>query len=170
MWWRRTAGEFQRGKGPGNRAALRRLVEAGPPPGLIAYRGGEPVGWVALAPRSAYARLERSRVLAPVDDRPVWSVVCFFIARGHRRAGMTARLLAAAARWAAAHGSTCLEGYPIDTRGRATADAFAWTGLASAFERAGFREVARRSPSRPIMRRMLRRPAPAPRSAEARRG
>jgi molybdopterin synthase catalytic subunit len=93
--------------------------------------------------------------MAPVDDRPVWSVVCFFVTREWRGRGVTVRLLEAAARHAAAHGATLLEGYPIAAKSRQSA-AFVWTGLASAFEVAGFEEVARRSATRPVMRRALR--------------
>jgi GNAT superfamily N-acetyltransferase len=151
MWTRLPSAEFATGKGAGNKRAFRRLVESGVPPGILAYRGGEPVGWCAVAPRSAYRRLERSRVLAAVDDQPVWSVVCFFVARPYRRHGLTAMLLRAATDYAVKRGARIVEGYPVDSA--KTADAFAWTGLASAFRRAGFREVARRSPTRPIMRR-----------------
>ncbi len=164
MWPRLSAREFARGKGAGNRSAMRRLVAANERPGLIAYAGREPVGWVAVAPRAAYRRLETSRVLAPVDEQPVWSAPCFFIARGWRGRGMTAFLLEAAKAFAAKRGATTLEGYPIDTRGKRQADAFVWHGLPSAFATAGFAEVARRSPGRPIMRatlasRRARRPA-----------
>ena len=152
MWWRLVRSDFEKGKGAANREALRALVEAGPPPGLLAYDHRQPVGWCALAPREAYSRLARARTLKPLDARPVWSVTCFFVARPYRRRGVTAELLKAAARWAASRGATILEGYPVDTRGRSTADAFAYTGLPSAFEAAGFREAARPSPTRPIMR------------------
>jgi GNAT superfamily N-acetyltransferase len=164
MWPRLTAAEFARGKGAANRRAMRRLVAAGERPGLIAYAGREPVGWCALAPRAAYRRFERSRVLAPVDEVPVWSVPCFFVARGWRRRGVTAALLEAAKGFAARRGAVALEGYPIDPRGARLADVFVWHGLASAFRRAGFAEVARRSPTRPIMRAAL---APRVRRARA---
>jgi hypothetical protein len=85
MHWRRLAAAFERGKGRGNREALRRLISSGATPGLLAYAAGQPIGWCAVAPREAYPRLERSRVLRRVDSEPVWSVVCFFVARPHRR-------------------------------------------------------------------------------------
>ncbi|HET9951388.1 MAG TPA: GNAT family N-acetyltransferase [Candidatus Eisenbacteria bacterium] len=157
MFWKLPRGEFDRGKGEGNRRALRAIVRGGEVPGLLAYAGGEPVGWCAVEPRAAYAGLSRSRVLAPVDETPVWSVPCFFIARGWRRKGVTVRLLRAAAAHAAARGASFLEGYPIAPAKGAMADAFAWTGLVGAFEKAGFEEVARRSATRPIMRKRLRR-------------
>jgi GNAT superfamily N-acetyltransferase len=156
MFWKRTGAEFRRGKGEGNRRALRTVVRRGDVPGLIAYADGVPVGWCAVEPRERFAGLARSRVLAPVDDAPVWSVPCFFVARGWRRRGVTVALLRAAASHAASRGGRLLEGYPIaPKRGGKIADAFAWTGLVGAFEQAKFEEVARRSPTRPIMRRRL---------------
>jgi molybdopterin converting factor subunit 1 len=160
QWARLEAAEFRAGSGAPNKRRLQRLVKQGPPPGLIGYLGGEPVAWCALAPRASYRRLERSRTLAPVDDRPVWSVVCFFVARPHRKRGLTVRLLREAARHARAHGARILEGYPVEPNGK-TPDAFAWWGLAEAFRAAGFREVARRSSTRPIMRKTLRASASA---------
>lgn len=156
MFWRRTAQEFAAGKGAGNRAAMKRLVDAGEEPGLLAYVGDEPVGWCALAPRERFVRLTTSRVLKPVDDEPVWSVPCFFVARAHRRRGLTSKLLAAARKYAREHGARILEGYPVDPRKADVPDVFAYTGLASAFERAGFEVAARRSPGRPVMRCKLR--------------
>jgi GNAT superfamily N-acetyltransferase len=157
MFWKRSRGESGREKGDGNRRALRAIVRAGEVPGLLAYADGKPVGWCAVEPRAAYSGLARSRVLAPVDETPVWSVPCFFVARGWRRRGVTVRLLRAAAAHAAARGASMLEGYPIAPTKGPMADAFAWTGLVGAFEKAGFEEVARRSATRPIMRKKLRR-------------
>jgi len=156
MYWKRTRSEFECAKGEGNRRALRALVRRGAIPGLLAYAGGNPVGWCSLEPRSRFTALERSRILAPVDDAEVWSVPCFFVARGWRRRGVTVALLKAAAKHAAARGATMIEGYPTAPKRGALADAFAWTGIVGAFEKAGFREVARRSPTRPIMRRRVR--------------
>lgn len=155
MWPRVRHTEFVRGRGPANRRAFRRRVAAGPPPGVLAYVDGRPAGWCALAPRAEYPRLETSRVLAPVDARPVWSVVCFFVARPHRGKGLAKALLKAAVAFAARRGARIVEGYPVAPRAR-TADAFVWTGLATTFRAAGFREVARRSPTRPIMRYAVR--------------
>jgi GNAT superfamily N-acetyltransferase len=155
MYWRLPARRYAAGQGEGNRRAFRRLVMDGAAHGVLAYADGEPVGWCAIGPRSSFPRLAGSRILAPVDDRPVWSVTCFFIGAGHRRRGLSAGLLDAAAGHAARHGARLLEGYPHDPRGAAMAAAFAWTGLAAAFTRAGFEECARRSPGRPIMRRTL---------------
>ncbi len=156
MWFRRTRAEFKKGKGAANRRALKRLVDAGAPTGLLAYVGGEPAGWCAVAPREDFTRLERSRVLKPVDERPAWAVPCFFVAARFRRLGVSAALLEAAAKHAARSGATLLEGYPVEPRQRRMPDVFAYHGVASAFRAAGFNEVARRSATRPLMRRELR--------------
>ncbi|HSN90987.1 MAG TPA: GNAT family N-acetyltransferase [Anaeromyxobacteraceae bacterium] len=157
MWWRLPRARWVAGKGEGNRRALRRMVEGGVVPGLIAYRGGEPVGWVAVEPRDAYPGLDRSRTLARLDDRPVWSVPCFFVARAHRGTGVTRALLDAAVRHARGRGARIVEGYPVEYRG-GVADDWVFTGAPSTFRKAGFREVARRSPTRPVFRRILRGP------------
>jgi len=158
MWWRLPRAQFNRQKGAANKRALHRLVTADEPLGVIAYDGEEPIGWCAVGPRSSFPGLDRSRLLAAVDDRPVWSAPCLFVAKGHRKRGASAELLDAAARFAAAHGARELEGYPVDTAGAEQPAAFVWTGTPSAFARAGFEEIARRSPRRPIVRRTLRRP------------
>lgn len=156
MWWRRTPAAWTAGKGAGNRRALRRLVESDRPPGVIAYEGDEPVGWCALAPREDYVRLASARTLKPIDETPVWSVTCFFVARSHRRRGVTVALLNGAASFAARCGARMLEGYPVEPRKGNLPDVFAWTGLPGAFRKAGFVEAARPAATRPIMRRALR--------------
>jgi GNAT superfamily N-acetyltransferase len=150
-WWRMGQSEWLAKKGDGTKRKMRALVKKGPPPGLLAYAGDEPVGWCALAPREDYPRLSRSKILAPVDDAPVWSVTCFFVRRDWRRRSVTVALLIEAARWVATQGGRLLEGYPTDTD-KAQPAAFVFHGLLGAFRRAGFREVARRSKTRPIVR------------------
>ena len=152
MWWRQTRSEFEKNKGAKNRRAMKKLVSSGQVPGIIAYAGGEPVGWCAVQPRESYPSLERSRVLKRVDEQPVWSITCFFIARTHRGQGVSAALVKAAIAHARKHGAQIVEGYPVEPKKDRMPDAFAWTGLPAAFEKAGFIEVARRSPTRPIMR------------------
>lgn len=112
------------------------------------------IAWVAVAPRTAYKRLVRSRVAKPVDDRPAWSIVCLYVVKGHRGQGITVELIEGAVDWARRNGAEVVEGYPIDSE-RRLQSAFAWWGFASAFEKAGFAEVARRTPTRPLMRREL---------------
>ncbi len=153
MLWRTSRKAFEAGKGEGNRRAMKRVVDAGEIPGLLAYTGGKAIGWCALAPRERYPALGRSRIMAPVDERPCWSVACLFVDRRHRGAGVATGLLRAAVRFAGRAGAQLLEGYPVEPKkGRPVPDAFAWTGVPAAFRKAGFREVARRSPTRPIMR------------------
>ena len=152
MAWRLPSAEFRSGKGARNRRTLKRIVEKGNPPGVIGYRGGKPVAWCAVAPRSEYSFLGRSRVLRPVDDRPVWSISCLFVLRPHRRQGLSVQMLRAAAEFAARRGAEIVEGYPAVPYDGKVPDAFIWTGTASAFRAAGFTEVARRSKTRPIMR------------------
>ena len=120
-------------------------------PGIIAYARGEPVGWVALAPREEYVRFATARTLKPIDARPVWSVTCFFIARRYRGQGLMTRLIEAAASFARKRGATLLEGYPTNSK-RKTSDAFLYTGTRGAFTRAGFEIAARPSKSALIMR------------------
>lgn len=152
MFWRLPRKQFDAGKGAGNRRALKRLVSTEREPGLIAYLKREPIGWCALAPRQDYVALERSRILKPVDDQPVWSVSCLFIKKGYRRRGVSTRLLRAALEFAAKHGARIVEGYPVEPSMEKMPDPFLWHGIPSAFLRAGFREVERRSRTRPIMR------------------
>jgi GNAT superfamily N-acetyltransferase len=166
MFYRVRGREFERRWGRGNREDFRAVVEAGPPPGLLAYRDGEPVGWCAVAPRDAYRRILSSRVLKPVDDDPgVWSIVCFYVVRGERRGGLAAALLEAAVDYAATQGASAVEGYPRDTAGAARHANEMFVGSMSMFADAGFEEVARRSPQRPIMRRALPQRARRPRRA-----
>ena len=152
MYWRLARSEFDRRKGDGNRRAMYRVVKRGGEPGLLAYVNGEPAGWCSVAPREQFPGLARSRILKPVDDQPVWSITCLFIQKDHRRTGLSARLLAAAVKHVKRSGGKVVEGYPVEPRKDRMPDAFAWTGIASAYLRAGFREVARRSDTRPIMR------------------
>lgn len=155
MWWRLSQAEFEHRKGAGNRRGLHRLVLAGKSPGLLAYVDGQAVGWCCVGLRETFPRLERSRVLARVDARNVWSIVCFYIARGYRRQGLSIALTRAAVDFARLGGAEIVEAYPIDSRTQAYPDPYAYTGLVGTFREAGFREVVRRSPKRPIMRRFL---------------
>jgi GNAT superfamily N-acetyltransferase len=152
MFWRVQRSVFEKQKGLGNKEAMKALVAAGEVPGILAYRDGEPIGWCAVAPREHYPALERSRVLRPIDDTPVWSISCLFIDRRYRRQGISVELLKAAVDHVRTCGGTTVEGYPVEPRKDDMPAAFAWTGLASAFLRAGFVEAARGSPTRPIMR------------------
>lgn len=152
MWWRMTRSEFNKQKGSGNKQALKKIIDSGEIPGILAHADGQPIGWCSIAPREKFSTLERSRILQRVDEQPVWSVVCFFVAKPFRREGVTIELLKAAIEYAKKHGAKIVEGYPVDPKKGKTPDVFAYTGLASAFHQAGFVEVLRRSETRPIMR------------------
>jgi GNAT superfamily N-acetyltransferase len=155
MTWRLKRSDFEKQKGAGNKRALKRLVESGKLPGVIAYLQGRPAGWCAVAPREEYPVLGRSRVLSPVDEQPVWSISCFFIAREFRSRGVTRLLLEAALKFAGSQGAKIVEGYPHDLGESKLPPPFVWTGLLSSFMKTGFAEVARRSARRPIMRKVL---------------
>ncbi|HKA89662.1 MAG TPA: GNAT family N-acetyltransferase, partial [Haliangiales bacterium] len=134
-----------------------RIVKRGPPPGLLAFDGDTAVGWCQLTPRDDLPWLDRWRVLARVDETPMWSISCFFVRRGHRRKGVMSALIAGAVAAAERAGAPCIEAYPYDS-----APGCAYTGYASTFARAGFEEVARRTVDRPIMRRNLKGSRTAP--------
>jgi GNAT superfamily N-acetyltransferase len=152
MFWRLAHSDFMRQRGEMNRNAFKSSIDSGNVPGILAYASGQPVGWCSVAPRETFARLERSRVLKRIDDKPVWSVVCFFVARPFRRKGLSVKLLEAAVEYARRQGGKIVEGYPIDCTKDRKPDPFVYTGLASAFRKVGFVEVTRRSSNRPIMR------------------
>lgn len=134
-----------------NRADLKALVDANRTPGLIAYHGKVPVGWVSIARREEFARLRRSPVMKPVDDKPVWSIVCFVVPSAHRGQGVAHALLRGAIEYARKRGATLIEAYPVDKAGRSS-DETMWFGAKSMYDRAGFKEVARRKPARPVVR------------------
>ena len=134
-----------------NRARLKALVDAGRPPGLIGYRGKVPVGWISLGPREEFERLKRSPVMKPVDEKPVWSIVCFVVPAEYRHQGVAQALLKGAVAYARKQGATLIEAYPVDKPARSK-DEYMWFGAKSMYDKAGFKEVARRKPHRPIVR------------------
>ena len=120
-------------------------------PGLIGYRGKVPVGWISIAPREEFAKLKRSQVMKPVDENPVWSVICFVIPSEFRGQGISHLLLKGAIAYAKKRGARLIEAYPVDKPGRSSDDGM-WFGAKSLYDRAGFKEVARRKPTRPVVR------------------
>src|SRR5512137_1004499 len=146
MFWKLSRKEFEAGQGIRNRLAQKSIVDSDCVPGLLAYVEGKPAGWVAVEPRDKYPGLARSRVLKPLDDTPVWSVTCFFVDKKFREQGLTIRLLESAVAYVRSKGGTIVEGYPVEPRENGKmSPAFVYTGLASAFVQAGFKEAGRRS-------------------------
>lgn len=141
--------------GVDHKAQLCDLVESGVRPGLVGYADGRPAGWISLGPREDYLKLRRSRVMKPVDDAEVWSIVCTYVAKEFRGQGLQHRLVAAALDFARDNGVRLVEAYPVDKPERSHDD-FMFFGSRSLYERAGFTEVVRRSPTRLLMRRRLR--------------
>lgn len=154
MWNRQTNAEFQESNYEPNRRALQANLAADREFGILAYQDRTAVGWAALAPRTEYSRLDRSPVTRPVDDAVAWSVTCFVVRKSHRGRGVATALLAGAQARARDLGASVLEGYPVAPDGK-LGDTDAWHGLESMFLAAGFSEVARRKPRRPIYRKTL---------------
>jgi GNAT superfamily N-acetyltransferase len=150
-FWKLCGKAYEENTGESAHQMQKSIVDSGAVPGLLAYQGDEPVGWVAVEPRSVYPRLAHSRILKPVDDVEVWSVTCFFVAKQARRQGLTVKLLEAAVDYVNEQGGKIIEGYPVDAKKDMPAT-FIYHGTAAAFEKAGFVEVIRRSETRPIMR------------------
>lgn len=152
MWWRIKRAEFEQQQGDGNRQAMHDIVKSGKVPGILAYAGGQPIAWCSVAPREDYPVLGRSPNLKPIDDQPVWSVVCFFLAKPFRHQGLSVKILEAALEYAHSNGASIVEGYPIAPKKDHAPDIYAFTGIVSTFQKAGFVEAVRRSETRPIMR------------------
>ena len=134
-----------------NRAELKAITDSGTPPGLIAYRGKTPVGWISLGPREDFKRLEKSSIMKPVDDKPTWSVICFVVPAEYRGQGVAHALLEGGIAYAKKHGAKLLEGYPVDKKGPQN-DVNLWFGTKGMFDQAGFEVIARRKPARPVVR------------------
>jgi GNAT superfamily N-acetyltransferase len=151
MFWKLRGKDFSENIGDSARQMQKSIVDAKTVPGLLAYSEGYPIGWIAVEPRSQYPKLAHSRVLKPVDAQEVWSITCFFVEKNHRHKGITVELLKAAAEYVKSCGGKIVEGYPVDAQ-QNQPDPFVYTGTASAYKQAGFVEVARNLPTRPIFR------------------
>jgi GNAT superfamily N-acetyltransferase len=157
VYWRLRGKDWSLSSAGSNRRHFREIVERGPAPGLLAYRGETPVGWVSVGPREDFARLEASRIRPRLDDVAVWSIVCFVVARTERRQGLMQRLLTAAVDYARDHGAPAVEAYPVDPGGARVAAGTAYTGLLSTFEAAGFRTLHEiDSPQATVRRKIVR--------------
>jgi len=162
MHWRLTSSQFDKLKGDGNKKAMKKLVDKNKTIGIIAYIKNKPIGWCSVAPREDFLRLANSKILKPVDEKPVLSIVCFFINKEYRKQGLSSEIIEGAIEFckklseAKSRSSEkkikIVEGYPVEPYSENMPAAFAWTGFPNAFIKAGFKEVERRSKSRPIMR------------------
>lgn len=155
MAYRRSGqrGELPKGmtQSKANRAELKAITDSGTPPGLIAYDGKKPVGWISLGPREDFKRLEKSPIMKPVDDQPTWSVICFVVPSEYRGQGVAHALLEGGIAYAKKHGAKRVEGYPVDKKGPQNDDNL-WFGTKGMFDQAGFEVIARRKPTRPVVR------------------
>jgi GNAT superfamily N-acetyltransferase len=141
FWRYRAQGDGWR-TAAGNRADLEARVTEDPTPGLVAVESERVVGWCSLGPRSAFERLQRSRTIPQLDDRPSWAIVCFVVARDARGTGITRTLIDGAVEYAASHGAPAIEAYPADLSAGRISSAAAYTGTLSTFLAAGFEVVA----------------------------
>lgn len=152
MHWRLTSSQFDKLKGDGNKKAMKKLVDKNSTIGIIAYINSKAIGWCSVAPREDFIRLANSKILKPVDEKPVWSIVCFFVNKEYRKQGLSAEIIKGAVEFCKKKKAQIVEGYPVEPYSENMPAAFAWTGFPKAFIKAGFEEVERRSKSRPIMR------------------
>jgi GNAT superfamily N-acetyltransferase len=152
MWWRQTRSEFEQKHGAANRRAMKRIVDSGRIPGILAYSHGRAIGWASVAPRQEFASLERSRVLRRLDDLSVWSLVCLFVHRDERERGVAESLILCATEYAFSRGAPAVEAYPTRPHARRLAASSVFMGTPELFSRAGFVECSRPSPNRAIMR------------------
>jgi GNAT superfamily N-acetyltransferase len=130
------------GTGPAAReTAMRALCERDHPPGVVTYLDGEPVGWCNIGPRAEITRLARSTLMRPVDDLPVWSIVCVVVRSGYRRRGVTQALIEGAVAYAASNGAPAVEAHPVDPGDQRMDLTMAFVGTRAMFEKAGFEVV-----------------------------
>ncbi|MEI6124355.1 MAG: GNAT family N-acetyltransferase [Bacteroidota bacterium] len=153
MYYRLPKAEFFEGKvDDGNKAAMKELVWNDKPAGLLGLIDGEPIAWCAFAPRQDFLKLQKSRVHKPIDDKPVWSMPCFFTHKNYRKLGLSVAFLKTIIVYAQQNNICILEAYPTIPTQEKLPDSFAWIGLYKSFERAGFQIADRTSANRPMMR------------------
>lgn len=155
-YWRLRHRDFQATGAARHRDVLKGRVDSDLPPGLLAYRGTEPVAWVSVEPRDRFDAFSHARVYRPVDDTPVWTVTCFFLREDVRGLGLTTHLLEAVKRHVQANGGTAVEGYPEEPAEITTSVTPGYMGLVPAFEHAGFEKIAELSNGRPVYRASVR--------------
>ena len=152
MYFRLPYKTFQDNKPDGNKKKMKELVKAGLPQGLIAFKNEEPVGWIAMAPREDYLKLGNSRAFKRIDEKPVWSITCFFIKKEFRHQGLSEQLIRGAIDFARKKKIKTLEGYPAIPYAEKVPHAFLWVGVLSSFIKNGFTIVQQHSKSRAMVR------------------
>ena len=152
MWWRSKRSEFEGRGNSGNREAMKDLIHSGIVPGILIYDADQPVAWCSIAPREQYGSLNRSHVLKRIDDTPVWSLVCLFVAKEYRNQGLTRTAIQSAIDFVRSQGGKVIEAYPTLPKDHRLAPVSSFMGLPTMFEKEGFVEVARPSESKMIMR------------------
>jgi GNAT superfamily N-acetyltransferase len=131
---------------------MEKLIINQHPVGILAYHDDQPIGWCSVAPRHEFAVLDRSPTLKPVDDKPVWSIVCFFVSKPYRQQGVCGQLIEAALVYARSNGARIVEAYPLIPENTVEPRYERYSGVITTFLKAGFVEIARRSARKPIMR------------------
>jgi GNAT superfamily N-acetyltransferase len=153
MFFRLKKQDFEDGKIDGsNKELMKKLVWDNQPTGMIGFYEEVPIGWCAFAPRENYLKVENSRVHKRIDDKPVWSITCFFVERPFRKLGVSVELLKAVIEYARKKKIKTLEAYPTIPTTEVISDGFAWIGLYKSFEQAGFKIVDKTSKYRPMVR------------------
>ncbi len=153
MYFRITSKEFNKNTGKGNKLALKTLVKSGGMPGILAFQNGKAVGWCSFGPRTDFVRLKTSRYCKAIDEEPVWSIVCFFIHKSHRKQGISQALLHAAIDYIKKQKVKIIEAYAISPKaGKKPSNIDAYVGPEAIYKKAGFKVVARHAEHRPIMR------------------
>jgi GNAT superfamily N-acetyltransferase len=155
MYWRIKRSEFSKHYGEKNKMALRKIIQSGHVPGILCYLGNEPIGWCSIAPREAFSVLDRSATLKRVDDKPVWSIVCFFVAQEYRHQGYSKTIIKAGLAYAKKQGAKIIEAYPFKPQKSKVQSYQSYMGFHSTFKKLGFRVTVSRSKIRPIMRLFL---------------
>jgi GNAT superfamily N-acetyltransferase len=152
MYFRLPYKIFQENKPDGNKKLIKKLANNDMPLGLIAFMNKKPFGWIALAPREDYIRIESSRVFKRIDDKPVWSITCFFIKKEYRRMGLSHQLIKGAVDFAKKKKIKILEAYPAIPYNEKVPHPFLWVGVLSSFIKNGFKIVKQSSKSRAMVR------------------
>ena len=131
---------------------MKEIFKSGKVPGILAYHGEKAVGWCSIAPREDFSVLDRSPTLKKIDNKPVWSIVCYFVSKEYRLKNYTSILIQAAIKYAKKKGARIIESYPYVPKGKKFCKYELYTGIISTFKKIGFKVVSRRSKTRPIMR------------------